>query len=137
MHDIAHFAVVRCATERLAQDGETPLIRASFFGHTSTATALVLLGADVNAKDNVGAACCWRARGGAHGAGRVLRGLTMPPKGGGTALLRAVYQDRIATAVELVRLGADVNARTLVRASARVHVAGRLLAWPTHPSTSG
>ncbi len=90
----------------------TSLINAAREGHTATAAELVRLGADINAKSSV-RAC--------EGAGCV--GVDSPlccgvphAQVGWTALMHAAWCGRTVTAAELARLGADVNAKSDVRA---------------------
>ncbi len=96
---------------RVLQEGGTALIHAAYKGRTATAAELVRLGADINAKDNV-RACEGAELGSTHrGLPRTLRVL----QDGWTALMDAASQGHTATVAELVRLGADLNAKTNVR----------------------
>ncbi len=86
---------------------------AAYHGRTATVIELVRLGADIDAKDKV-----WIRRSCTRGPRRrafvcwTLRWL----QDGWTALLGAALEGHNTTVVELVRLGADVNTTSEVRA---------------------
>ncbi len=87
------------------QEGRSALMYAAGLGRTATCVELVRLGADIDKRDNVRA-----CEGVELGLTRrcVLQGCW-------TALMCAAASGHTATAAELVRLGADINAKSRVR----------------------
>ncbi len=92
---------------------ETALYKAASRGHTATVTELARLGADVNAMSEVCPEAAPRATGSRGAAACALdnpRSLQYR-----TALIIAAIMGFSATAVELVRLGANMDTKTAVR----------------------
>ncbi len=96
---------------------------AAYNGHTATAAELVRLGADINAKSNV-RACEGAASGSTH---RCVVACCRVADLRRTALTDAAEMGHTATAAELVRLGADINAKCNVRACGSIGVESPLL----------
>lgn len=102
-----------------AQDGVKALIAAGRKGNLEVVKALVVAGADVHAKDDVGGCC----GGGLYmGAGVILfisphtLFHTLPPQIGHTSLILAGLNGHLEVVKALVAAGADVNASAHVGA---------------------
>jgi ankyrin repeat protein len=118
--DPSDVSAARCldlTDEAPAVQNEAALHRAAFNGDTAMVAELARLGADVNARGTVSEARPWRVL--------CLTAAPTAAQSGKTALTWAAYKGHTATAAELVRLGTDINAKTIVRIRCSCACAGR------------
>jgi hypothetical protein len=132
VHEQAHSLIVPLCL-RMAY---RPSSGAAAGGHTATVAELVRLGARPNGRDRVSARQALRSAS-VHRARPYLalhafffsttfaRQPRVRAQTGWTALTYVAYHGHTATATELVRLGADVNAKDQVRCSLQLRMRGR------------